>query len=72
MKEKIRRITEAFSTLPKTFTVVSERSMFSPEDDIERMELEVFDEHTTVYVGYDFEGKKKFQCLSNSMNVEYF
>ena len=40
--------------------------------DIEKIELEVMDENTNIYVGYNFDGEKKFQYLANAVNVHYF
>ena len=73
-KLKVKSISEAFSMQPITIAVTNpdKRSSFQPSEDIERIELEVMDENTYVYVGYSFEGKVKFQYLANSVNVHYF
>ena len=72
--QKVKSISEAFSMQPITLQVVSEkkRSKFDPSQDIEKIELEVMDENTNVYVGYNFDGEKKFQYLANAVNVHYF
>lgn len=71
---KIKSISEAFSMQPITLQVVSEnqRSKFDPSQDIEKIELEVMDENTNIYVGYNFDGEKKFQYITTSVNVHYF
>lgn len=72
--EKVKSISEAFSMQPITITVTApdKRTKFDPSQDIERIELEVLDENTSIYVGYNFEGEKKFQYLANTVNVHYF
>lgn len=72
--QKVKSISEAFSMQPVTLQVVSEnqRSKFDPSQDIEKIELEVMDENTNIYVGYNFDGEKKFQYLANAVNVHYF
>lgn len=72
--QKIKSISEAFSMQPITIQVVSEnqRSKFDPSQDIEKIELEVMNENTNIYVGYNFEGEKKFKYLANAVNVHYF
>jgi len=69
--ETIKSITEAFSMQPVTLSISKDRSIYNPEDDIEKIELEVMDEDTNVYVGYDFQGVKKFQYIAKSVNVYY-
>ena len=73
MKYKIQSIKEAFSMQPNTFSITKEdeRSAFNPQNDIEKIELEVMDEETNIYVGYNFLGKKMFHYLSRSVNVHY-
>jgi len=73
-EQKVISISEAFSMQPITITVTNpdKRSLSDPSGDIERIELESMDENTNVYVGYNFEGKKMFQYLANSVNVHYF
>lgn len=73
MSEKVKSISEAFSMQPVTISVTppDKRTKFDPSQDIEKIELEVMDEYTTIYVGYNFEGEKKFQYLANAVNVHY-
>jgi hypothetical protein len=74
MKKKIiKSISEAFSMQPITISISepNERTTFKPEDDIKKIELEVMNETTNVYVGYNFDGQKKFEYISTSVNVHY-
>lgn len=73
MKNKIKSISEAFSMQPITLSITDEnsRSAFEPENDIKKIELEVMDEKTNIYVGYNFLGKKLFHYLTKSVNVHY-
>ena len=68
---KIISISEAFSMQPISLSVVDKPSSYDPENSIKEIKLEVMDETTSVYVGYNFEGKKKFQYLANAVNVHY-
>lgn len=70
--QKVKSISEAFSMQPITLNVSDKPTSFDPENSIKEIKLEVIDETTSVYVGYNFEGKKKFQYLANAVNVHYF
>jgi hypothetical protein len=70
--ETIKSISEAFSMQPIPLSVVDNPNSFNPENSIKEIKLEVMDETTNVYVGYNFEGKKLFQYLAKSVNVHYF
>lgn len=73
MKQKIKSITEAFSMQPCTLTITDPaKRTIHPENDVEKIELEVMNETTNIYVGYNFEGNQKFAYLANSVNVHYF
>ena len=70
--EKIKSITEAFSMQPVTIsTMESNDAYYDKPSACKEIKLEVMDEDTNVYVGYNFEGKKIFQYLANSVNVHY-
>ena len=73
MKDKVKSISEAFSMQPITLTVTDpeRRTKFDPSQDIERIELEVMDENTNIYVGYNFDGKKLFEYIAKTVNVHY-
>lgn len=73
MKNEIKSITEAFSMQPISLTINNEnaRSAFEPVSDIKKIVLEVMDENTNIYVGYNSLGKKIFQYLAKSVNVHY-
>jgi hypothetical protein len=71
METKVKSISEAFSMQPITLTIVDMPTSFSPENSIKEIKLEVMDETTNVYVGYNFDGKKLFQYISKSVNVHY-
>ena len=70
--QKIKSISEAFSMQPITLRVTGKPTPFDSENSIKEIKLEMMDEVTSVYVGYNFEGEKKFQYLANSVNVHYF
>ena len=65
--ETIESISEAFSMQPATLSI--------NEDCIKEIKEEVIqvgeNERISFYVGYDFEGKKKFQYLVKSVNVHF-
>lgn len=68
---KIKSISEAFSMQPITLSVADKPGSLYPENSIKEIKLEVLDEKTNVYVGYNFDGKKLFEYLSKSVNVHY-
>ena len=68
---KIKSISEAFSMQPITLRVVDKPTSFDPENSIKEIKLEVMDETTNVYVGYNFDGKKLFEYIAKSVNVHY-
>ena len=68
---KIKSISEAFSMQPITLSVVDKPTSFDPENSIKEIKLEVMDETTNVYVGYNFDGKKLFEYIAKSVNVHY-
>ena len=61
MKNKVKSISEAFAMQPNYFAI----------KDIEKIELEVMNETTDVYVGYNFKGKKMFKYIASAVNVHY-
>ena len=69
---KIKSISEAFSIQPITLSVVDEPITFDTENSIKEIKLEVMDETTNIYVGYNFDGKKIFEYMAKSVNVHYF
>ena len=73
-EERIKSINEAFSMQPLGFfvTLPEKRSKWHPDDDIERIDIEITDDDIKVYVGYNFDGVKKFQFIANACNVIYF
>ena len=71
MKQKIKSISEAFSMQPITLSVVDKPTSFDPENSIKEIKLEVMDENTNVYVGYNFDGKKLFEYIAKTVNVHY-
>ena len=74
MEEGIKSITEAYSMQPETFSVVGKPSNAYPEKsikEIKEMQKNWNDEQIRVYIGYNFEGKKLFEYLANSVNVHY-
>ena len=73
MKNKVQSISEAFATEPNYFAikVATIGSKINRENDIEKIELEVMNETTNVYVGYNFEGKKMFEYIASAVNVHY-
>ena len=68
---KIKSISEAFSIQPITLSVVDMPTSLNPENSIKEIKLEVMDETTNVYVGYNFDGKKLFEYIAKSVNVHY-
>ena len=70
--EKIKSITEAFSMQPATLYCVSAPDSWNEVESIAKIELEIMDETTNIYVGYNFDGKKLFQYLEKSVNVHYY
>jgi len=73
MKNKVKSISEAFAMQPNYFEIKDiERGLkINTENDIEKIELEVINETTNVYVGYNFEGKKMFEYIASAVNVHY-
>jgi hypothetical protein len=71
METKVKSISEAFSMQPITLSIVDMPTSFSLENSIKEIKLEVMDETTNVYVGYNFDGKKLFEYISKSVNVHY-
>lgn len=74
--EKIKQITEAYSMQPRYFYVVEKENSFSccKEIKLEKISFDTNEdlhEEGLYYVGYNFEGKKMFQCLRSSVNVEF-
>lgn len=69
---RIKSISEAFSIQPVTLRVVEEPTLYDPKNSIEEIRLEVMDETTNIYVGYNFDGNKIFQYIANAVNVHYF
>ena len=72
----IKSISEAFSMQPKTFEIISEAEYESyyknsGAEACKEIRLETFqtssDALISVYVGYNFDGKKVFQYLANSV-----
>jgi len=76
MKNKVQSITEAFAMQPNYFAIKDIKMGMAAfeihtENDIEKIELEVMNETTNVYVGYNFEGKKMFEYIASAVNVHY-
>jgi hypothetical protein len=71
METKVKSISEAFSMQPITLSIVDMPTSFGLENSIKEIKLEVMDETTNVYVGYNFDGKKLFEYISKSVNVHY-
>jgi len=73
MKNKVKSISEAFAMHPNYFAIKDiERDLeIHKENAIEKIELEVMNETTNVYVGYNFEGKKMFEYIASAVNVHY-
>ena len=73
MRNKVKSISEAFAMQPNYFKIkdIERGSKTNTENDIEKIELEVINETTNVYVGYDFEGKKMFEYIASAVNVHY-
>jgi len=75
---KIKRISEAYSMQPVYWEVTEEnhRSKFNPENDIAKIveeKVQVSSEkQISVYVGYNYDGKKKFKYIADAVNVHYF
>ncbi len=74
--EKIKQIVEAYSMQPRYWYVAEkENGMFCcKEIKLEKLSFDTNEdlhEEGLYYVGYNFEGKKIFQCLRNSVNVEF-
>ena len=72
MKNIIKSISEAFSMQPITISVYNEIRSFDPENSIKEIKLEVMDSSTNIYVGYNFNGEKKFEYIATAVNVHYF
>jgi len=78
MEQRIRSITEAFSLEPLTLQVTTEdnRSKSTPEKDIKEIKQEgqqvATDKMINVYRGYNYDGKKLFEYIAESVNVHYF
>ena len=81
MSEIIKSITEAYSCQPKHFELVREEDLHywirgEAVKEIKLESLVVGDNPSTAfadmfYVGYNHDGKKIFQYLANSVNVQY-
>lgn len=81
MEGKIRSVTQAFSTQPFCYSIFTEQqrdNYYDKERAVKEIKLERLTTGTPnegfvewYYVGYNFDGKKLFQCLASSMNVEY-
>ena len=73
MKNKVKSISEAFAMQPNYFKIkdIERGSKTNTENDIEKIELEVMNETTDVYVGYNFKGKKMFKYIASAVNVHY-
>jgi len=75
--DKIKSISEAFSTQPVSMIVTDPkaRAQYQHDYDIEKIDAERDQigqyEYVDYYVGYNFEGKKIFKYLANSVNVHY-
>jgi len=73
--ETIKSITEAFSMQPSTLSITENRSKYEPENDIKEIKIESHqvgeNDRISYYVGYNFEGVKKFQFIAKSVNVIY-
>ena len=76
MEKKIKSIAEAYSMQPVVLQVKEKPDEWNIEDSIKRIEFEISDEYasgeTSVYRGYNFDDKLRFQYLANSVNVHYF
>jgi len=81
--EKIKAITEAFSMQPNILSVSTQvkyenMQKYNPdfvggcckEIKLETIQVDT-DKQCNVYVGYNFDGKKIFQYLQSSVNVDY-
>jgi hypothetical protein len=71
-KLEIKSISEAFSMQPIKLIVLDDPYPFDNNQSVKEIKLEVLDQNTNVYVGYNFDGKKIFQYLEKSVNVHYF
>ena len=73
MRNKVKSISEAFAMQPNYFAIkdIERGSKIHTENDIEKIELEMMNETTNVYVGYNFEGKKMFEYIASAVNVHY-
>lgn len=79
--EKIKSITEAFSQQPNNFQITSQESYdrlikgYMKENACKEIKLETMrvdsDKQCDFYVGYGFDGKKLFEYLRSSVNVNY-
>lgn len=81
--EKIRAITEAFSMQPETYSITTldaynkrkEQGYYGYENMIKEIKHESIQVSgggpEMYYVGYNFEGKKLFQFLANTINVHF-
>lgn len=82
--EEIKSISEAFSMQPKFLEIVTEDDLSScpwinPKESCKEIKLEqvIIGENTStanaemMYVGYNFDGKKLFQYLANTVNVHF-
>ena len=74
---KIYSISEAFSMQPKHISVMDEehyKSYYDKPNACKEIKLEPVQigEVVMAYVGYNFEDKKIFQYLANTVNVHYF
>ena len=72
MENIIKSISEAFSVQPITISVDNEIRSFDPGNSIKEIKLEVMDSSTNIYVGYNFNGEKKFEYIATAVNVHYF
>ena len=83
--ERIKSITEAFSMQPEILSITDVKShehnlyrkskYINPDNDIRIIKKEVIQisegERASFYIGYNYEGKKKFQYLEKSVNVHF-
>lgn len=78
MEQKIKSISEAFSTQPRVLQVTAkhERFKFDPENDVKEIKQEGKQVNTdkiiSVYRGYNYDGKMLFEYVMESVNVHYF
>ena len=79
MEQKIKTIVEAFSIQPESFSVADERHFEHKTNSRDLLVKEIKHEMVHVgpdifsmYVGYNFEGKKLFQYHTKSVNLHYF